>query len=153
MSDDETDEEVIVAAMSGGRRRQQNRRVVHTNSRNVDELRRDLEALESQCRRANVPISAPEEASEIDTTPMLGHTKGNTKSNRKKIKHAQQVLLLRARVHLERLLQKRGINPCTYCNDNDNDNDNSDNEEGNKVLFDSSSDDDDRPNDTADDDE
>lgn len=79
----------------------------------MDELRRDVQALELQCRRANVPISAPEEASEIDPTPMLGHTKGNTKSNRKKIKHAQQVLLVRTRAHLERLLQSKGIDPCT----------------------------------------
>lgn len=96
---------------------------MHTNSRNIDQLRRDVQSLELQCKRSNVPISAPDDASEIDPTPMLGHTKGNTKSNRKKIKHAQQVLLVRTRAHLETILIRKGINPCTRNESNDNDDD------------------------------
>lgn len=92
---------------------------MHTNSRNIEQLRRDVQSLELQCRRSNVPISAPDDASEIDPTPMLGHTKGNTKSNRKKIKHAQQVLLVRTRAHLEAILMQKGINPCTRESIND----------------------------------
>ena len=41
--------------------------------------------------------------------PLLGHTKGNTKSNRKKIRHHQSELLLQVIFHLELCLQSNGI--------------------------------------------
>jgi hypothetical protein len=51
-----------------------------------------------------VPVSV-EESSPL-STPMLGHTKGNTKSNRKKIKSQQVALLCQAIKGLEEQLSQ-----------------------------------------------
>lgn len=84
------------------------------NSQSVQQLQRDVAALERQCSRADIAVvDAVMGEAAHDKTPMLGHTKGNTKSNRKKQKAAQLVLLAQTRDRLERLLLARGLQPCT----------------------------------------
>jgi hypothetical protein len=60
----------------------------HTNSKSVSQLVQSIKTLEKDRRKQGVPITYPNDL-EHEYTPMIGHTKGNTSSNRKVIKHHQ----------------------------------------------------------------
>jgi hypothetical protein len=67
-------------------------------SRQVQELQRSVDALLQQAHKANLSVVDAVLSSEVDATPMLGHTKGNTKSNRKKMLRSH-ITLVSASVH------------------------------------------------------
>lgn len=110
------------------------------NSQSVEQLQRDVDALERQCDRAGIAvidavlIGGGGAAAVHDATPMLGHTKGNTKSNRKKTKAMHLTVLSQTRDRLERLLLARRVQPCTLpvdtpINNNDHDEEGEEEEE------------------------
>eukprot|EP01124_Arcella_intermedia_P019096 TRINITY_DN26237_c0_g1_i1.p1 TRINITY_DN26237_c0_g1~~TRINITY_DN26237_c0_g1_i1.p1 ORF type:complete len:127 (-),score=18.95 TRINITY_DN26237_c0_g1_i1:28-360(-) len=86
--------------MASGKKRR-----VHVQGREPDELYRRVVELENQCRRAGIAVIYPSEMKMAPETPMLGHTKGNTKNNRKKIKNFQINLFVDMIRYLENLLQ------------------------------------------------
>lgn len=88
---------------------------VRPHSRNVDALRHAVDELSKQCRLADIAVVYPPEIENKphETRPLLGHTRGNTRSNRKYTKNAQLELFGRMLLYLESLLSDQGIVPCT----------------------------------------
>mmetsp|Transcript_24005 Transcript_24005/g.40820 ORF Transcript_24005/g.40820 Transcript_24005/m.40820 type:complete len:153 (+) Transcript_24005:178-636(+) len=76
----------------------------HVNSCSVNELVHQIESLESQLRSVGATVSYPSHL-EHEDTPMIGHTRGNTASNRKVIKRHQQRELDKIVTHLQGLLR------------------------------------------------
>jgi hypothetical protein len=74
----------------------------HGNSANVDELKVSVQTLEAALRALGSPITYPELAH--NHTPMIGHTRGNTASNRQVIKRHQLKELKKVEDHLQWLL-------------------------------------------------
>eukprot|EP01126_Amoeba_proteus_P059662 TRINITY_DN780_c0_g1_i4.p1 TRINITY_DN780_c0_g1~~TRINITY_DN780_c0_g1_i4.p1 ORF type:complete len:111 (-),score=25.04 TRINITY_DN780_c0_g1_i4:1978-2310(-) len=75
----------------------------HVQSKQVTVLLTEIRAMEEELKRLSIPVTYPNDLPHIGI-PMLGHTKGNTKNNRKKIKHQQKQILEKIHVHLTELL-------------------------------------------------
>lgn len=80
--------------LSSGRGRPQSKTISSMISR--------IQELESQLHNLGIPIVYPEACH--DETPMIGHTRGNTKSNRRVIKRHQEIELTKVIIFLEHLL-------------------------------------------------
>ena len=76
--------------------------VKHTNSYLIADMQRDVETVEKLLRKLGIPITYPDLSHEL--TPMIGHTKGNTSNNRKKIKRHHGKELAKVWSHLHSLL-------------------------------------------------
>ena len=63
--------------------------------------------MEKELKRVSITISYPKQT-HLDT-PMIGHTKGNTASNRKVIKKHQRQELERVVIHLANLLSNENF--------------------------------------------
>ena len=74
----------------------------HTNSSNMNQLISEVKHLEKELKRIGIAVVYPEQIHEH--RPMIGHTKGNTSSNRKVIKKHQRQELEKIVVHLAGLL-------------------------------------------------
>jgi hypothetical protein len=85
-----------------GSRKHNQRSKKHVNSNKVNLLAHEIRRLEDELRRNDIAISYPAQSHE--SRPMIGHTKGNTASNRKVIKRHQQVELTKVVEHLQGLL-------------------------------------------------
>ena len=74
----------------------------HTNSSTINQLVSEVKHLEKELKRIGIAVVYPEQNHE--QTPMIGHTKGNTSSNRKVIKKHQRQELEKVVAHLAGLL-------------------------------------------------
>jgi len=74
----------------------------HINSSPINQLVSDIKSLEKELKRVGIAIAYPDQ--EHEHTPMIGHTKGNTSSNRKVIKKHQRQELERIVAHLVGIL-------------------------------------------------
>ena len=93
--------------MSKNSSKSRKKKTKHVNSASVNDLVADIRSLESRVRGAGLVVTYPD--TEHDKTPMLGHTKGNTASNRKVIKRHQQKELMKVKLHLEGILASAGV--------------------------------------------
>ena len=75
---------------------------IKTNSMTVDGLRKTIGNLEGQLKQLGIAVTYP--APQHEGTPMIGHTRGNTKSNRKVVKLHQEAELAQIVLHLEALI-------------------------------------------------
>ena len=74
----------------------------HTNSSDINQLASEVKHLEKELKRIGIAVVYPEQIHE--QRPMIGHTKGNTSSNRKVIKKHQRQELEKIVAHLAGLL-------------------------------------------------
>jgi hypothetical protein len=74
----------------------------HTNSSDINQLVSEVKHLEKELKRISIAVVYPEQIHEH--RPMIGHTKGNTSSNRKVIKKHQRQELEKIVAHLAGLL-------------------------------------------------
>jgi hypothetical protein len=81
----------------------------HPHSSRISDYASKIQKLEKDLRKLGISISYPSPPPTQDV-PMLGHTKGNTKSNRKIIKRRQEKELHCIYVHLLSLLPKNEEN-------------------------------------------
>lgn len=72
---------------------------MHVNSKSIKTLTDSIAAMEAEMRALGIPITYPDH--NHDHTPMIGHTKGNTASNRRVIKKYQLKELTRVAEHLD----------------------------------------------------
>lgn len=78
------------------------------NSKKLNEKIKKIEGYEKILKLNGIYYGYPDLVLQPDE-PMLGHTKGNTKNNRKKIKKHQEEILTKILAYLEELLLKNNL--------------------------------------------
>ena len=88
----------------GERKARRGAKKAHVNSMSIKALTHSITSMEAEMGARGIPVTYPDH--NHDHTPMIGHAKGNTSSNRRVIKKHQLRVLSRVAQHLEHILRE-----------------------------------------------